>query len=102
MNKKAATNRYGVDTAYFEKELKALIKSLPNRPAGELGNYLTKLADVAFASLMKPSDVSKKVKSLIDKKICRSMAEARRVVFSGRYDVLLKKHKDEKVKKKNS
>ena len=40
------TNHYGVDTDFFTKELKALIKSLPNRPADELYRCLTALARV--------------------------------------------------------
>jgi len=40
-------NRYGVDTEYFKKELVKLTKSLPDRPADELYNYLMALAKVA-------------------------------------------------------
>jgi hypothetical protein len=41
------TNRYGVDVAYFTKELAALSKSLENRTPDELHRYLLRLADVA-------------------------------------------------------
>jgi hypothetical protein len=47
---KSWENRYGVDISYFSKELKALEKSLPNRPHVELYNYLIKLANVALPS----------------------------------------------------
>ena len=40
-------NRYGVDVSYFEKELAALSRSLPNRTPAELERYLIRLAKVA-------------------------------------------------------
>jgi len=40
-------NRYGVDTAYFKKELASLSRSLPDRTPQELRRYLVRLADVA-------------------------------------------------------
>jgi hypothetical protein len=39
-------NRYGVDVSYFSKELKSLIKSLPNRTPEELWRYLQVLAKI--------------------------------------------------------
>lgn len=39
-------NSYGVDVAYFKKELTRLIESLPDRPREELARYLRKLADI--------------------------------------------------------
>jgi len=41
------TNEYGVDVAYFKKELTTLLQSLPNRPPEELQRYLLRLAEVA-------------------------------------------------------
>lgn len=41
------TNRYGVDTNYFQKELAALSRSLENRTPEELYRYLMALANVA-------------------------------------------------------
>ena len=43
------TNRYGVDVAYFTKELKALSDSLIDRTPEELERYLKRLADVAHS-----------------------------------------------------
>ena len=44
-------NRYGVDTDYFAKELKALIRSLDDRTPEELQRYLLRLADVASSNI---------------------------------------------------
>jgi len=40
------SNKYGVDTDYFKRELTSLIKSLPNRPPEELWRYLMVLAKI--------------------------------------------------------
>jgi len=40
-------NRYGVDVAYFRKELDCLKGTLDNRPPEELGRYLRRLSKVA-------------------------------------------------------
>jgi len=40
-------NRFGVDVAYFTKELTRLQESLPNRTPDELYRYLIALASVA-------------------------------------------------------
>jgi len=45
---KLAKNRYGVDVAYFEKELTKLSLSLPDRTPEELYRYFIALANVAF------------------------------------------------------
>jgi len=50
-------NRYGVDVSYFEKELAALSRSLPNRTPAELERYLIRLAKVA-----RPHKVKKRSK----------------------------------------
>jgi len=42
------TNRFGVDTEYFKRELAVLSKSLPNRTPDELYRYLIRLANVAM------------------------------------------------------
>lgn len=39
-------NKYGVDVAYFRKELNLLKRSLPNRTKSELYRYLIKLAEI--------------------------------------------------------
>jgi hypothetical protein len=42
------TNRYGVDVAYFKKELAALSKSLPDRTPDELARYFIVLHNIAL------------------------------------------------------
>jgi hypothetical protein len=42
------TNRYGVDVAYFKKELAALSRSLPDRTPDELARYFMTLHNIAL------------------------------------------------------
>jgi hypothetical protein len=51
--KKSAINRYGVDVAYFKRELAALSDSLENRTPDELNRYLLKLSEVAAPAVEK-------------------------------------------------
>jgi len=50
-------NRYGIDTAYFERELDALKASLEDRTPEELARYLTTLAAVACSPWKKYPEV---------------------------------------------
>jgi hypothetical protein len=64
------SNRYGVDTEYFNKELKTLAKSLGDRTPEELERYLKRLADVA-----KVTNKPKKIVSTRQKEELRSAVE---------------------------
>jgi len=48
-------NKYNVDTEYFQRELTALLRTLPDRKPAELRRYLERLADVALPPVDKIS-----------------------------------------------
>lgn len=78
------TNRYGVDTSYMKKELKAIISNLDNYTASEFGAALTRLADVNRHSVQSAlKERAQRIKEISDYDFNRGINLSVNVVLVG-------------------
>ena len=73
-------NRYGIDDNYFKKELKLLIKSLPNKTPEELNRHLQCLANIVYAPTFVQHSLSGSEKALHPNPLKRTSDKLKRYV----------------------